>query len=95
MSNCAVKINQIHKICDITSWTSSSKPSVNILFLGKYFFKSFETLVAETTRHDAKKIFEKNGYYCNNVSPRPLQWIFHEMKHNSAIACQNKLEFLD
>ena len=66
-----LKSIKIDKICDVISWTSSSKQSLNMLFLGKYFFKSFESLVAETARHYAK-IFEKIGCHCNNVGARPL-----------------------
>ena len=48
-----VKSIKIDKISDVISWTSSSKQSLNMLFLDKYFFKSFETLVTETARHNA------------------------------------------
>ena len=47
---------KIDKICDVISWTSSSKQSLNMLFLSKCFFKSFETLVAETAKHYAKDL---------------------------------------
>ena len=49
-----VKSIRIDKIRDVISWTSRSKQSLFMLFFGKYFLKSFETLVAETTRHYAK-----------------------------------------
>ena len=55
-----VKSIKIGKICDVISWTSSSKQSFNILFLGKYFFKSSETLVAEIPRHYAEDL-KRNG----------------------------------
>ena len=51
-----VKSIKIDKISDVISWTSSSKQSLNMLFLSKYFFKSFETLVTKTARHYAKDI---------------------------------------
>ena len=55
-SDCAVqrKSIKIDKIYDVISWASGSKRSLNMLFFGKYSFKSFETLVDETTRHYAK-----------------------------------------
>ena len=53
-----VKPFKSDKICDVLSQTSGSKQSFNIPFLGKYFFESFEALVAETKRHYTK-IFEK------------------------------------
>ena len=51
-----IKSINIDKICDAMWWTSDSKQSLNILCLGKYLSKSFETLEAETRRHYAKDL---------------------------------------
>ena len=51
-----IKSIKIDKICDVMWCTSDSKQSLNILCLGKYLSKSFETLKAETTRHYAKDL---------------------------------------
>ena len=51
-----VKSIKIEKICDVISWTAGSKQYLNVLFLSKYFFKSFESLMAETSRHYAKDL---------------------------------------
>ena len=75
-----VKSIKIDKICDVISWTFSVKQYLDILFLRKYFFKSFETLVVETFAYK-RSLKKMNG--------------FHEMKHNSAIICQSQLEFLE
>ena len=50
------------------------------------------SLEAETTRHLCKKSLKNIGCYWKNVGPNPFNG-FQEMKHNSAITCQNQLEF--
>ena len=60
--------------------------------LSKYLSNTFETLKAETARHYAKHFLRKIGYHSDDVDPRPFNR-YHEMKHNSAIICQNQLEF--
>ena len=85
-----IKSIKIHKICDVMWLTSDSKQSFDTLCLGRYLSESFETLKVETTRYYAKHLWKQlvvivmmsvpfNGY--------------HEMKDNSAIICQNQLEF--
>ena len=54
-----IKSIKIDKICDVMWWTCDSKQSLNILCLGKYLSKSFETLKAEITRHCAKGLEKK------------------------------------
>ena len=39
------------------------------------------------------KIFEKIGCHSDDIGPRPLQYIYHEMKCNLAITRQNQLKF--
>ena len=70
------------------SWTSGSKQSLNMLYLSKYLYKSFET------QDITLKVFEKLVAIVILSVPDPCNG-FHDMKHNSAIACQNQLEFLD
>ena len=62
--------------------------------LSKYLSKSFETLKAETTRHYAKHFLEKLVAIAMMSVPGPFSG-YHEMKHNSAIICQNQLEFFN
>ena len=50
-----IKSIKIDKICDVMSWTSDSKQSLNTLCVCKYLSESFETLEAET-----KKQYEKD-----------------------------------
>ena len=87
-----IKSIKIDKICDVMWWTSDSKLSLNIVCLSKYLSKSFETLKAETTRHYAKHFWEKLVAIVMMSVPGPFNG-YHEMKHNSAIICQNQLEF--
>ena len=89
-----VKSIKIDKICDVISLTSSSKQSLNILFLSKYFFKSFETLLVETTRQYTRDLWKKLAAEVI-ISVPALFDGFHEMKHNSAMNCRNQLEFLE
>ena len=65
---------------------------LNILCLGKYLSKSFETLQAENTRHHVK-IFEKNLAVIMMTSVSGPFNGYHEMKHNSAVTRQNEMEF--
>ena len=53
-----IKSIKIDKICDIMWWASDCKQSLNILRLGKYLSKSFETLKTETTRHYTKELWK-------------------------------------
>ena len=83
---------KINKICDVMWWTSDSTQSLFILCLGKYWFKSFETLKTETTRHYAKDLWRKLVVIAMMSVPGPFNG-YHETSHNSAIARQNQLEF--
>ena len=47
---------KIDKICDVMSWRSGSKKSLNLLYHNKLLSKSFETLETETERHYAKDL---------------------------------------
>ena len=40
-----------------------------------------------------RKILEKIGCHSDEISPRPLEWISQNEALNSAVPCQNKLEF--
>ena len=79
-----MKSIKIDKICDVMWWTSDSKQSLNILCLGKYLSKSFETLKAETTRHYAKHLWKKLVVIVMMSVPGSFDG-YHKMKHNSAI----------
>ena len=72
---------------------SDSKQSLNALCLGKYFFKSFETLEAETKRHYAKDLCKKLVVLVMMLVLDPLNG-YHKVKYNSAISRQNQLELL-
>ena len=87
-----IKSIKIDKICDVMSWTFDSKQSLNTICIGKYLSKSFETLKAETTRHYARHLCKKLVVKVMMSVPGPFNG-YHEMKHNSAIICQNQLEF--
>ena len=87
-----IKSIKIDKICDIMWWTSDSKQSLNTQCLGKYLSKSSEILNAETTRDYAKHLWKKLVVIVMMSVPGPFN-VYHEMKHNSAIICQNQLEF--
>ena len=89
-----IKSIKIDKICDVMWWTSDSKQSSNILCLGKYLCKSIETSKIETTRHYGKGLWQKWVAIAIMSVPDPFNE-YHEMKHNSAITCQNQLEFWD
>ena len=88
-----VKSIKIDKICDVISWTSSSKQSLNMLFYSKYFFKLFERLAAETARHYAECLWKKLIAIVIMLVSDSFDG-FHQMKYNAAITCQNQLEFL-
>ena len=70
-----------------------SKQSLNILCLGKYLCKSLETLKTEikTLR---KRSLKKWVAIAMMSVPDPFNE-YHKMKHNSAITCQNQIEFWD
>ena len=71
---------------------SDSKQSLIILCLGKYLSESFETLKATTTRHYARDTSKKLVVIAMMSVPGPFSG-YHEMRHNSAVTCQNQLEF--
>ena len=81
----------IDKIYNVMWWISDSKQSFNIPRLGKYLFKSFDTLKAETKRHYAKDLWKKIDCFSDDVGPSFNG--YHEVKHNSVITRQNQLEF--
>ena len=76
-------------LCD--GYLISNNP-LNTLCIGKYLSKSFETLKAETARHYAKHLWKKLVVIVMMSVPGPFNG-YHEMKHNSAIICQNQLAF--
>ena len=76
--------------CGHPGWTSDSKQPLNILCLGKYLSKSFETL-CWNYKISCLIPLKKLGCHGNYVILGHFNG-YHEMKHNSASAHQNQLE---
>ena len=84
---------KIDKISDVIRWTSDSKQSLNILCLGKYLSKPFETLEGKIKKkHFAKDLWKNLVVIVMMLVPGSFNG-YREMKHNSAITCQNQLRF--
>ena len=77
--------------CGHPGWTSDSKQPLNILCLGKYLSKSFETL-CWNYKISCLRPLKKLGCHGNYVILGHFNG-YHEMKHNSASTHQNQLEF--
>ena len=77
--------------CGHPGWTSDSKQPLNILCLGKYLSKSFETL-CWNYKISCLRPLKKLGCHGNYVILGHFNG-YHEMKHNSASPHQNQLEF--